>query len=53
MLLMYVVWKLVKKTKTVKLAEMDLDTDTYVVEEEKTEEKPWVGKVRRVRDWVF
>lgn len=52
MLLMYVVWKLAKKTKTVSLADMDLETDVYVPDEV-AEEKGWVGRGRRVVGWIF
>ncbi len=32
MLVMYVGWKVLKRTRIVKLLEMDLETDTYPVE---------------------
>ncbi|KAK1765321.1 putative amino-acid permease PB1C11.02 [Phialemonium atrogriseum] len=53
MLVMYLGWKLVKKTKIVGLAEMDLDTDTYVVGQEKDEEKGWKRKAKDALVWVF
>ncbi|KAH6874754.1 amino acid permease/ SLC12A domain-containing protein [Thelonectria olida] len=53
MLLMYVVWKLVKKTKTVKLEEMDLVTDTYTIEDKVEEEAGWKAKVKRAVTWLF
>jgi AAT family amino acid transporter len=51
--LMYVVWKLVKKTRTVKLAEMDLETDVYVADELKPEKKPWVARAKSIATWIF
>ncbi|CAN6669998.1 basic amino-acid permease [Trichomonascus vanleenenianus] len=36
---MYIVWKLIKRTKVVKSEEMDLDTDRYVISEEEIEEE--------------
>lgn len=53
MLLMYVGWKLVKKTRTVRLEDMDLVTDTYTVEEKEEGEVGWRGRVKRVVTWVF
>lgn len=53
MLLMYVVWKVLKKTKMVKLSEMDLETDVYLVEDEEPEKKGWQGKTKRVINWIF
>jgi AAT family amino acid transporter len=53
MLIMYVVWKLLKKTKIVKLSEMDLETDVYTVEEKVTEETGWKVKVKNVVTWLF
>lgn len=56
MLLMFVVWKLVKKTKFVKLHEMDLVTDVYVQDAESKEEEflpGWKGKAKRVVNWLF
>lgn len=53
MLVMYLGWKLVKKTKIVGLAEMDLDTDTYVVDQEKDEDKGWKRKAKDALVWVF
>jgi amino acid permease len=53
MLIMFVVWKLVKKTKIVKLNEMDLETDVYTVEEKVIEETGWKTKVKNVVTWLF
>lgn len=55
MILMFVVWKLIKKTKFVKLDEMDLVTDVYVVDEDVPEKEyyGWRGKVKRALDWIF
>jgi AAT family amino acid transporter len=54
MLVMYVGWKLVKRTHTVKLAEMDLETDVHTVDEEKpTEKKTWLARTKDIVTWVF
>lgn len=53
MLLMYLVWKVLKKTKMVKLSEMDLETDVYLVEDEEPEKKGWQGRTKRVVNWIF
>jgi amino acid transporter, AAT family len=53
MLLMYVGWKLVKRTHTVRLDEMDLDTDTYTKDEEKPLEPGWRARLRRGLWWFF
>jgi AAT family amino acid transporter len=53
MLLMFVVWKLIKKTKFVGLSEMDLETDVYTIEEKVTEETGWKTKVKDVVTWLF
>ena len=42
MLVMYLGWKLLKRTKVVKLIEMDLETDTYPAE--KLDPAPSAGK---------
>jgi AAT family amino acid transporter len=51
MLVMYVVWKLIKKTKTVRLEEMDLDTDTYVADQIKPEGQGWKARVKKILVW--
>lgn len=53
MLIMYLGWKFVKKTKTVKLEEMDLETDTYTIDEKVEEVTGWKGKVKNVITWLF
>jgi AAT family amino acid transporter len=56
MLLMFVVWKLVKKTKFKRVDEMDFETDVYEVqpgELEKLERPGWKGKVETAVRWVF
>ena len=54
MLVMYVGWKLVKRTKIVKLAEMDLETDTYErTGHERLPIRGWKGRARRVIEWLF
>jgi AAT family amino acid transporter len=47
MLVMFLAWKLVKRTRFVKLEEVDLVTDTYVREE--GEERRWW---RAVVNWI-
>lgn len=51
MLLMYGVWKFVKRTKFVKLEEMDLVTDVYIADPEKDIEERALWK--RIVRWVF
>lgn len=57
MLVMYVGWKLLKKTKIVGYAEMDLETDVYVVGEEDlkaTEQERTVkGRIETALRWIF
>ncbi|KAM5352707.1 hypothetical protein ACJ41O_005429 [Fusarium nematophilum] len=53
MLVMYVVWKVIKRTKIVSLAEMDLETDTYAAEEKVVGETGWKAKVKNVITWLF
>lgn len=68
MLVMFVGWKVIKKTKWVKLEEMDLVTDRYdagMTWEEREEaldkakmgqwsaEEGWKGKVKCVGQWLF
>lgn len=53
MLVMYVAWKLIKKTKIVKLSEMDLETDVYVADEAKPEKKPLVRRLRNIATWFI
>ncbi|KAH6644994.1 amino acid permease [Truncatella angustata] len=54
MLVMYLAWKFLKKTKLVGLAEMDLDTDTHTADEGKpTVPKTWRGRLKRALTWLF
>jgi amino acid transporter, AAT family len=53
MLVMYVGWKLLKRTKWVRLDEMDLETDRYVPEELKVESGPWKGRAKEALRWLF
>jgi amino acid transporter, AAT family len=57
MLVMYLGWKILKRTKIVGLHEMDLDTDVYVItEEERLEElkeKTAQGRFKAVLRWIF
>ncbi|OAQ66497.1 amino acid permease [Pochonia chlamydosporia 170] len=54
MLIMYVGWKLVKKTKWVKLDEMDLVTDVHTADDGEPEKtKGWQSKTKRVLNWLF
>ncbi|OAA49643.1 amino acid permease [Metarhizium rileyi] len=55
MLIMYLGWKLVKKTKWVKLEEMDFVTDVYTADEVESEKKMngWQSKAKKVITWLF
>lgn len=57
MLVMYVGWKIIKRTRIVSLGEMDLETDVYQVSEEDLKEmekeKSARGRVERVFRWIF
>ncbi|KAI9733782.1 MAG: hypothetical protein M1818_007049 [Claussenomyces sp. TS43310] len=56
MLVMFVGWKLIKRTRFVGLTDMDLETDVYEVQpgEIDLESRPgWKGKVRKVLRWLF
>lgn len=53
MLIMYVAWKVIKRTKFVKLEEMDLVTDVYLADEPELESKGWQSRTRRVLNWLF
>ena len=57
MLVMYVGWKVYKKTKIVSYAEMDLESDVHTVSEEDLlateKEKTGMGKIKRVVNWIF
>jgi AAT family amino acid transporter len=52
MLVMFLGWKIIKRTKWVGLYEMDLETDVYKPEE--VEEEPGTkSRLRKIRDWIF
>ena len=57
MLVMYVGWNLLKRSKIVKLREMDLETDVYVETHEDRSDiediKTWKGKTKRAVRWLF
>lgn len=57
MFVMYVGWKIIKRTRIVRLDEMDLVTDVYQVSEEDQreieKEKSARGRVERVLRWIF
>ncbi|KAH0497559.1 hypothetical protein TgHK011_004857 [Trichoderma gracile] len=53
MLVMYLGWKIFKRTKFVSLDEMDLETDVHTAEEQVEEEKGWKGKAKTVIGWLF
>jgi len=58
MILMYGAWKLFKRTRLVKLEEMDLVTDVYELlpgekEQIEREEGGWKGKMWTVIRWIF
>jgi AAT family amino acid transporter len=56
MLLMFVVWKVLWKTKFVGKAEMDLETDVYEVlpgEIDRDAAVGWKGKSKAVLRWIF
>jgi AAT family amino acid transporter len=49
--LMFVIWKLVKRTKVRKASEMDLETDVYTKDDIEPEEKGWKNKGKRIGTW--
>lgn len=54
MLVMYVGWKVIKRTKIVTLEEMDLETDRYVgTIDERRASKDWKEKAMNVVTWLF
>ncbi|KAH8647643.1 amino acid permease/ SLC12A domain-containing protein [Xylariales sp. PMI_506] len=54
MLVMYLGWKLVKRTRYVKLSEMDLDTDVHTADEEKPrDELTWRGRAKYALNWIL
>jgi amino acid transporter, AAT family len=52
MLIMYLGWKFVKKTRLVGLGEMDLDTDAHTAAEEKPVETTWQARAKAVMNWL-
>lgn len=54
MLVMFVAWKVIKRTKFVRLEDVDLVTDVHTVEEGKpVAPKTWRQKAKRILTWVF
>ena len=57
MLVMYLGWKVLKRTKVVKLLEMDLETDTYPVERLdpalEAEKSAWRERAYSIWRWVL
>lgn len=53
MLVMFVGWKLIKRTKFVRLDEMDLETDVHTADEAEEEKIGWQTKAKKAISWVF
>jgi AAT family amino acid transporter len=56
MAVMFVAWKLIKRTKFVKLHEMDLETDVYHPDPDEKDRDAavgWKGKLRAIVRWIF
>ena len=53
MLVMFVGWKVWKKTKVVKLERMDLETDTSSVDEVVLLQSVKEGRLKRFRNWLL
>jgi AAT family amino acid transporter len=54
MLIMYVAWKLIKRTKVVRLEDMDLETDRYHDDSESHKvQGGWKSKARGALNWIF
>ncbi|KAL8993567.1 MAG: hypothetical protein Q9169_006249 [Polycauliona sp. 2 TL-2023] len=55
MLVMFIGWKLLKRTKLVKLLEMDLETDTYPADklEPRKKKSTWREKVYHIWRWIL
>ncbi|KJZ71695.1 hypothetical protein HIM_08892 [Hirsutella minnesotensis 3608] len=53
MLIMFVGWKLLKRTKFVSLDEMDLETDVHTADEEVEEKQGWKAKAHKALTWLF
>lgn len=50
--LMFVGWKLIKRTKLVGASDMDLETDVYTKDDIEPEEEGWKGRARSVGTWL-
>jgi AAT family amino acid transporter len=54
MLVMYLRWKIIKRTKLVKLEDMDLETDRYYAEVDAGPlVKGWKSNVKSTLTWLF
>ena len=57
MLVMYLAWKIWKRSKIIKLSDMDLETDVYTATADDRSDiedvKTWRGKTKRVIRWLF
>lgn len=54
MLIMFAAWKLIKRTKFVRLDDMDLETDVYTAADEEPEEDKGVkGKLKKAFAWLL
>ncbi|OTB20810.1 hypothetical protein K445DRAFT_313291 [Daldinia sp. EC12] len=49
--LMFVAWKLIKRTKFKRASEMDLVTDVYTKDDIEPEEEGWAGRAKRIGGW--
>lgn len=53
MAVMFVAWKLIKRTKFVKASDMDLETDVYTIEDDKLVDEGHRSKFRKAFAWVL
>ena len=54
MIIMFIAWKLIKKTKIVRLEDMDLQTDVHYAEHtEEAKPKGWKTKLKHALVWLF
>jgi AAT family amino acid transporter len=53
MLIMFVAWKLIKRTRFVRLDEMDLVTDVYTTDDEEPDKPGLKGRLQRWFAWVL
>jgi AAT family amino acid transporter len=54
MVIMYVGWKILKKTKIVSLDQMDLETDVYAAEiDHRLPSEGWKAKAKNAASWLF